>query len=332
MDNTSRLDFFNMAKRFANQHSNNVCAFHSENGEFKIEKRIGSESKFGEVYLVSSKHKVKNKNNDKGKSLQAAVKLMPVNYKNERELYYYNLFNDYVTGMKNPHYPLVFYSRTCTQCPFENSVFVRGSRPSHRSIGCYVAFKELADGDLKQWLKTKHTIESYLSLVSQTVLAGFAIEKEGLIHGDMHWGNMLHHSVPSKNKGKYIFYLIKDFKVYIKIVNEHWVLWDFGKMKTTTDPYRTSFNIDMDRISHIAKWIRENRELSKDFPALPKAIERLYDNFNTYVRSRPIGDYTSLLLFMHEYMKAINPTILLVNPLKPPPTKSLINTTPYTLG
>lgn len=307
MNPNDRIDFFTYAEKVANAHKKKTCGFKEG---FKIVQRIGSSSKFGEVYLTEANHN--------GRKLDAAMKLMPINHRNHDELEYYKKFNKYVLSYTNPHFPLVFFSKTCHHCPFHD--LDPGS--------CYVAFKELADGDLKMWLKKKHTNKSFLSFWAQTCIAGMGLEREKLVHKDLHWGNILFHKIPETNKNKYLHYTYNDHNIYVKAIDEQWVLWDFGKT-IPEEPYKRSLSVDMYRIGHIGKWSKEHQRRKTDKMApMPAKIYDLcskilkFSDESTYITRHT---YFDLLLLLQAEFKSIDATVLLIDPPKPPNEHDIIN-------
>lgn len=309
MDPERRLQFFEYSKHVAQTHDRHMCGF--EKG-FKIIKRIGSESKFGEVYLTEADYE--------GQHIEAAMKMLPVKSKNKAELDFYKTFNNYVTSYVNPHYPLVFFTKTCTNCPFER----------FDKKECYIAFKELADGDLKMWIQKKHSKAEFASLWAQICIMGMGLEKAHIIHKDLHWGNMLFHETPKENKNKYYHYIIGGQNVYVKMVGYHWVVWDFGKTIDEQLPYNTSLIHDMYKIGHMARW------LLKAEPRTIKPPKFLIDlceniiNFCTDAQYQPSRvTYADLMDLLHTKLKTIAPTILLINPKTPPKKALIINATPF---
>lgn len=326
MDLQSRLDFYSRGNAFVADHDAKICSFtgadpsslgyvrpvkHSEgSAAFKVVSRLGDSGKYGEIYLISSMYKKK--------PLDAAIKIMPINRHNKDEVDYYTHFNKIVISSQNPHYPLVFHSRVCNNCPFHD-------RPKD---SCYMLMKEVADGDLKNWLKRKHPSEAYMSFWAQLCISGFALEQHNMVHDDLHWGNVLYHKVP-KAKGKYMHYTVGSHNVYIKIHGEHWVLWDFGLSIAAQPPYITSLKEDMERISGIARWADSRHAKNKKYAKAPKVLDNLCNDVKLYTSS--IGStYLDFLLYLEDIIKKHSKTVLLIDPPTPPAANKLINSdSPY---
>jgi hypothetical protein len=307
MDPNERMKFLEAATKFVSGHDKSICAFNDR--AFRIEKRIGSSSKYGEVYLVSARAQ-------RG-ILQAALKLMPIVARNKAEIEYYKRFNAYITNGMNPHFPLVFHSKTCKSCPFQHM-------PQE---DCYITLKELADGDLKMWLTKQHSPAAFCSLWAQTAIAGMGLEKEGVIHNDLHWGNILFHKVKKSNKDKYTYYKLEDHHVYVKNTGEHWVLWDFGRSEKWRPPYESSLQIDMERIAHVAKWASsKHRKHPPEMPDFPKTVKDLYSHVNDYlITTWSTTRYIEFLIFLQRCFNPIDTSVLLIDPPNPPPPSKVIN-------
>ena len=331
MDLDKRLQFYSRGVQFVRDHDADICGFgpgthpssptasthHYSSSPFNVMTRLGDSGKYGEVYLAKSVYK--------GKRLEAAMKLMPITYKNKAEVGYYKHFNEYIKSGKNPHYPLVFHSRTCTMCPFHD-------RPSD---ACYLVLKEVADGDLKGWLKRKHSNAAYISLWAQLCISGFGLEQTNMIHNDLHWGNVLFHKVNRGNKGKYMYYNIGKFNIYVKFTSEHWVLWDFGLSVSDNPPYDTSLVEDMDRISGMAHWAEKRHSKDpKKYPKPPPMFTDLCKNIQEYLQYLPHNaTYIDFLIELERMFEPIDKSILLIDPAKPPSSHRIINPTkPYTIA
>lgn len=307
MDHAVRMKFYDQAQNFAKQHSVNMCGFQKG---FVIKRRIGSESKFGEVYLASSSPTSSNK------VIDAAMKLMPVNLANREEINYYKLFNAFAINHINPHFPLIFYSITCSQCPFQ----------AMKHDNCYVILKEYSDGDLKQWTKSTHSIQEHISFWAQLCIIGTGLEREHVIHKDLHWGNLLYHKVPKKNAYKYMYYTFADHHIYIKFIKDHWILWDMGKSIRNNGSV-TSLTTDIPRITNVPKWA------AKRYNSFPQVIEGLCDAIGDFTENTSLSTtYWDLLVFVEHYVKPIDNTILIIDPEHPPSNNKIINPNePYIL-
>lgn len=314
MDHTDRMKFFTNAYNFAKRHGAEMCSFDM------LGKRIGPKSKYGEVYEASLQT---------SNPIAAAVKLMPINHRNEREIQYYSEFNNLVTLHINPHFPIVFFSKTCKQCPFT----------SKDTSDCYVVMKEYANGDLKTWMKRNHTIADHLSFIAQLAIIIIGLAQQKVIHNDLHWGNLLFHKTPKKNMNKYMYYIVDGHEIYIKMTGFHWVVWDFGLSKdySSSNPTKTAFTVDLHRITGIVDWIQDkNKSDSVGLKPLPPQIFGILDYIGGLTYNAAIDtevartEINFLISNLKTVMDFIDPTVLLIDPVNVPPNNHVINpTTPY---
>jgi hypothetical protein len=63
-------------------------------------------------------------------------------------------------------------------------------------------------------------------------MACASLERKGIVHNDLHFGNILYHEEgPERdNDGKWLWYRIGKDDIYVKHRGFLWVLWDFGMM------------------------------------------------------------------------------------------------------
>ena len=210
-----------------------------KNANFERIQRIGSDSAYGETYLV--------KNTDIPlKPLYVALKVMPNKGKMaiEREIYLYYRFSRYVSKAINPHFPMVYSHNICPKCTYVNKNILATRPPK----SCYHVFNELANGDLKMWMKSQvdsgwwHDEATYRSMVAQTLLGLYTLHWDAVMtHDDLHWGNLLYHDV-SATIGGYWHYRVDGLDIYVRNMGQLWILWDFGLMSIgysrASDAYR----------------------------------------------------------------------------------------------
>jgi predicted unusual protein kinase regulating ubiquinone biosynthesis (AarF/ABC1/UbiB family) len=100
---------------------------------------------------------------------------------------------------------------------------------------CILLFSELADGSAAKYfpLSIKNDkIEELIAMFCQVLMACLTLEKHEIIHGDLHFGNILYHEEEEEkmNTGKYLHYNYNGKHIYVKHLGKLWVLWDFGNM------------------------------------------------------------------------------------------------------
>ena len=310
---TNRLKFAEYVQQIAKQHHHSICDFRTG---FTIIKRIGSHSIHGEAYLVNGEYK--------GKSLYIAVKMMPDIRDNKKELQLYTAFNKYIVNHKNPHFPYIYSYKTCPSCPYRGMELQK--LQDLKKVECIIAFNELANGDLESWMKQTHTDTEFASMWAQIVMSGFGLELKGLVHDDLHWGNILYHQVPTF-ASKYTHYTIGRDHIYIKNTGQHWVLWDFGMMYKSKS--KKSVNVDMYRISSMWRWKDEDVKAGKGSP-MPHAQSMLCYQISQLVLFSPdVSSYLVLLNKLVGLLRTLDPSVLLINPIKSPSPQEIINGRPY---
>jgi hypothetical protein len=307
MDPKDREAFAKKMEKFIEEHArahvNGVCGFKKE---FALKNRLGASGKHGEVYA--------------GPEVPAhtgpafAIKIMPVKTKNINELKHYQVFNQLVTEGRNPHFPLVYHEGECgTACPFKTK--------RYKGEPCLLLMKEYADGDLRSWLESNlYQLNAadggapFLSMWAQVGLMGFGLARAGVVHNDLHWGNLLYNSVPAV-AGKYMYYRVGRKRVYVKLTGQHWTVWDFGLSINAVPPIETSIFIDMYRLSAMSTWIQEHYMKGELAAALPPNLSYLCERIHAFTRTPRSGvTFLTFLRFLETEFAAIDPSVLLIDP------------------
>lgn len=196
------------------------------NGVLKIEKKIGTESEYGEIFR--SCFVKKNKCNDK-----IAIKKIPFNDSTksdvDMELTVIKLSTFLLKNKISPHLPVFYGGYTCEK---DKNILIKN---------------KLALGDIKYYItKMNPSLVSLKRMYFQIFTAVYTMRKYfGIIHNDLHWGNVLIYK--NEVKKKYIKYVIGGKEYCIKNYNYSPVIWDFGLSIITKD---ITFKIidDFDRI------------------------------------------------------------------------------------
>lgn len=283
---------------------------------FEKIKRIGSKSVYGEAFIAY--------NGESKLPIYTAIKLMPKNIDNENEATMYRFFQTYVVNGLNPHFPMVYASHTCTTCQYDNKRHFRGK--------CIALLNELAEGDLKSYLKMKHTSYDLITIYGQIIMSCLAMEHAGYVHHDLHWGNYLYHKVP-EYKGKYIHYEYHDdsnrkHSVYLKNNGYMFIAWDFGKM-TPQNYMNDNVYIDIYRIFHINKWASEEG----GYPIFPNQANTICNQIKASANSsRTVAEVLqSYNRILHQQQNKRIQDIILFDPPNPPSANKIINSIPYEL-
>lgn len=180
----------------------------------RFEKRIGTESAYGAAYVTT------------GASLPGllhfSAKVMSADEPSRsNEVRILEAMSRMVERQQCPNMPLIYGTLRCSaacevpQCPDVVRI----------SNAYYVVLNELADCDLETWLKKKHSVAKYGSMLVQMMFALYCFHRLGQSHNDCHLGNFLMHRT---SPGGYWWYRVGGLDVYVP--NHGWllVLWDPG--------------------------------------------------------------------------------------------------------
>lgn len=231
--------------------SDDICML---KGSVKKIQRIGTKSVYGQVFKISEAHH---------KHHVAAAKVMYETKANIDEVKWYRKFQKLVENNTTPHFPLVYFARPCgTVCSFQKGD--KAPKNKQAVSTCMVAVSELAAGDLRSWiLEKKRSPMECMSMILQVCMALWVLHQHGVVHNDLHWGNVLYHDTKSLKDKWMDGYTVGPYNVQIRNKGALWILWDFGKMKKTAN---ASYVISRDlyRILHFAQWAAH--EKSKNVP------------------------------------------------------------------
>jgi len=190
-----------------------------------LNKKIGSESKFGAVYSVTY--------GIKPKKYIVAAKLICINESNTTELAILKKITKIILAKKTIHFPILYFHTTIAKTNDMKSSLL----PEVISYcdNFYISFNEMFSGDLKMLMSsTKQTTTFMKNAITQIFfsISNF-LHYTGFIHKDAHWGNFLYHKI---NPGGYFYYKVNGIDVYLENIGFIWVIWDYGKAtKITSD-------------------------------------------------------------------------------------------------
>jgi hypothetical protein len=307
----NRLSNYRKIKNIFKKYTNDdICIFKNT---FEKIKRIGSNSRAGEAYL--------GYHEDKKNPQYVGIKLMPVKESNSDEVQNYLFFTNYVKKNISPHFPLIYQSVICDNCPYHNKTSFKGQ--------CITLYSELAHGDLKNYLQHNNSSIDLVLMFGQLIMSCFALENARIIHNDLHWGNYLLHYVP-EYKNKYFHYMTKTGdNIYLLNNGIVFVLWDFSDM-THAINMNDNLSIDLYRILNIDRWVIDDK-----YPQFPPEAAHICSELRHAAHHNYYGiwgllNYYSTLLYSqsnisyHE-MLYINPTIQ-----NTPSHDKIINKKPFT--
>lgn len=301
-----------------------------------IQGRIGSDSQFGEIYKVDVNR------------VPFALKVIPVGAKKNtaidwtlQEVSKEGKLLDKMVGIveryESPNVPLSYGLFICNHCDYQNKNLIKRKAPKR----CFIVTTELADGgDMAHWKKTKHSSLEWQSYIFQVLQGLAAVEQsEGLIHNDLHDGNILMSKVPKGGYWHYRFVLkqssshggqSKTYDFYVPNTGQQWRLWDFGQsdsLKLTKGNFLRMFDKDVD--NHIGTWVMEPPRKNEHFPRIPfsKSLEDdVYDALDeTYARLKARGAKSAVPAFEMIYALGWFRE-------KPHGSHQIINSRPYTIN
>jgi hypothetical protein len=196
----------------------------SKRGKYKIDdidliliKRIGSNSRYGAVYLTT----------DSNKQFYA-TKLTVVNESNNNEIIISTKLSNFVKEEKTPHFLLIYKYFKC----FNN---YNSQLPTIIKQSDYFIFIcDIASGNLKQFLyqferDTKLILNAYQQVL-MSILA-FHYFTGGFYHSDCHYKNFLFHKI---KPGGYFHYNIFGKDIFIPNLGYIFMIWDFGLVRTSS--------------------------------------------------------------------------------------------------
>jgi hypothetical protein len=232
-----------------------------------LKKRIGSKSKYGKAFLLTSRNDV----------YQVAAKIMSDDHYTKQELNIVRIIDKAVTKDILPHLPIYYKTFYCS---IQNGAWTdfdeygKNIKPSETSetsetideIGDhYILINELAKGDLKAFTSITIDKKELLNSLFQIYISILSLHILGIQHNDSHWGNFLYHKIAP---GGCFEYEINGETLYLENIGYYWVIWDFGLSKMNRE---YNFYKDYYRVLHayIPKYQEGwNEYLSTSYPEI----------------------------------------------------------------
>lgn len=181
-----------------------------------LNRRIGTGSMFGEIYL--------NSGLGMARLLKVSCKII-VAHKTRRnkEIDILRECTKWVMKRWSHHLPIMYSDLFCEeQCATDGCPSVL-KRAKH---GYYVVLNELANGDLRQHI-TKRNVhrDMALNIFAQILLSILTFHRMGYVHYDCHLANFIFHDL---SPGGCWAYAINNKEVFIENRGMQVVIWDFG--------------------------------------------------------------------------------------------------------
>lgn len=277
---------------------NDKNEFQISNSKLLLKNRIGSNSRYGLVYLT-----IFNK-------FKYATKLTPINKYNLNEIILVEKLSNITIKDLNPHFLLTYKLFVCN-----NNLEVIYLPELIKNDNYYISVNELVNGNFKNFINDYSITNSLLLNALQQIIISilsFHYFTDGSFHNDCHHKNFLFYKI---KPGGYFHYNIYNKDIYIKNLGYLWLIWDFGLVRKEPEYKNRRFE-DYFRILH---FFLKNTSYS-DFNTINivKNILKLkYYNFT-------IPDSNSDELFFNELLKF--PQLFT---LDIPSNSKIINKKPY---
>lgn len=246
----------------------------------ELKEMIGTNSKFGEVWKASLPIETEMPNPliaiKKVPMTDTDIRIMKAKYKPTEflsmrrniwiELYFLQRCNELVRSGVCPGFSLIF-SYCIQKTQFQNP------RLKERN-GCHGIWisMELANGDLKQWSRTRRNNQQWKSCMFQILFAVMMLQKKiKIIHNDLHWGNILVYHPSDTCKKGFLCYIYKKHKYYVPFHGDIFTISDFG--------FVTKYDIseslkDMKRIANVHDWVFHTHRYKTPFLEAFRTIMR----------------------------------------------------------
>lgn len=233
-----------------------------------FDRRIGSESKYGIAYM--------NMGKGFAKLLKFSCKVMKekdlgkdeIN-DNAKEISILKHVTNLVIQDYFPNFPIMYSAMMCNNecreaaCP----------KLMKSDTGYRVIINELADSDLQNWLKKKHSAEDFASVLTQMMFAIYAYHGMGLQHNDTHLGNFLIHKVTPGGWWRYRF---EGQDVYVPNTGHLVVLWDMGLSDLISGNWRNDFTRPLSLIASIGTGAHDLYDKELKLAPAPRDIVSKY--------------------------------------------------------
>ena len=217
----NRVNFINKVKTLVKDIKDGDCIEPKKFGDndgytvrniINLEKRIGTESIYGVIYLTTIAGASNN--------YKIASKLFGNNGGNRKEIDIMNfLTENMILTQKNRHFLALYNKTACLD---------KKLKPKMRLL----SINELANGDLKSLVETKSVMSNdklVINLYIQTMISIASFHKATkYYHADTHWGNFLYQKNVEKG---YYHYRNKGIDYYLEASDYTIMIYDYGLAK-----------------------------------------------------------------------------------------------------
>lgn len=185
-----------------------------ENTNIHLLNRIGSNSRYGTIYLTELDN------------LRFVIKISPQDKYNSLEVLLIQKLSKIVEQDKNPHF---LFNYKFFMCNKKTQKFVLPTIIQDNNY--YITANELVNGNFKNFLLDDNTTSILLLNALQQILIAilsFHHFSGGLFHNDCHYKNFIFLKI---KPGGHFHYKIYNQDIYIKNMGYIWIIWDYGLIK-----------------------------------------------------------------------------------------------------
>ena len=291
-----------------------------------LDKRIGTDSKYGIVFLSHFKFKNKNKFDKLNKF---AVKITDNDIDNKKEINILKILTNNVIQSNCPHFPISYGFLECNNSDIRSNnsydYSIIKDKEDNKELfpkiinlnkSLLIQINELASGDLEFYLMSIKNKDFLNTLVQILLSIIFFHNYTKSYHNDCHLGNFLFHKI---KPGGHFHYNIYGSDYYLENNGYLWVIWDFGFTELynkNTHPINTDFTHMLDALDYFRKYFT-----NKEFVIYYKLYHLLKNNYNIY-------DYNYLYNINNVILDYLITNIKSFTTIKP---SNIINKTPFTI-
>ena len=257
---TNRINRFNLLKqRFALLKDNDCLEKKTFNGAdgytirniINLEKKIGTKSKYGTIYLTSIPNFISK--------YPIATKVMKYDNDNINEVnLMWMITNKILLEKVSRHFIMIYGSCSCSKRIAEKLRLI--------------SINELADGDLKMLVSFRAVIadhELLFNIFFQTFISIASFHNlTGFVHKDAHYGNFLYQI---NNEKGYYHYIFNGKNYYLKSCKYNIIIFDYGFSKKINDNMNNNLLVK-----------RESRYVFEDYSRILNAFKNKKTGWGKY--------------------------------------------------
>ena len=257
---TNRINRFNLLKQRLALLKDNDClekkTFNGADGYtirniINLEKKIGTKSKYGTIYLTSIPNFISK--------YPIATKVMKYDNDNINEVnLMWMITNKILLEKVSRHFIMIYGSCSCSKRIAEKLRLI--------------SINELADGDLKMLVSFRAVIadhELLFNIFFQTFISIASFHNlTGFVHKDAHYGNFLYQI---NNEKGYYHYIFNGKNYYLKSCKYNIIIFDYGYSKKINDNMNNSLLVK-----------RESRYVFEDYSRILNAFKNKKTGWGKY--------------------------------------------------